>query len=58
MRVRVIGSPGEAALVVDLLRAASEVIEVSRPYPCRGSAHLVRVYIYARPRPEGRSNWP
>jgi hypothetical protein len=57
MRVRVVGTPGEAALVVDLLRLAAEVLEVSRTYPCRDRSGLVRIYIYARPHPEG-SNRP
>ena len=53
MRIRVTGTRAECALVVDLLRLAAEVLEVSDPHPARGSAHLVRVYIYTRPRPEG-----
>jgi hypothetical protein len=57
MRIRIVGTRGECALVVDLVRLAAEVIEVSRPYPCRSAAHLVRVYVYARPHPEG-SNRP
>jgi hypothetical protein len=55
VRIRVTGTRDEAALLVDLVRPAAEVLDVSDPYPCRGSAHLVRVYIYARPHPEGRN---
>jgi hypothetical protein len=53
VRIRVIGTRTEAAFVVDLLRLTSEVIEVSAPLPARGTSGLVRVYVYARPRPEG-----
>jgi len=55
MRIRVVGTRAEAALLVDLVRLAAEVLEVSDPHPCRGSAHLVRVYLYAGPHPEGRN---
>ncbi len=55
MRIRIVGTPTECALVVDLVRLAAEVIEVSHPYPCRTATHLVRVYLYARPHPERRN---
>ncbi|MCP2336968.1 DUF4097 family beta strand repeat-containing protein [Actinomadura rupiterrae] len=52
MRVRVIGLPDEIAPIVEALNLALDVVEVSAPYPCRGSSHNVRVYAELRPLPE------
>jgi len=48
--LRLMGSPGEVAEAVRVLRDAAErgevkIREVSRAYPCRGEPDKARVYV-------------
>jgi len=52
VKVRLHGTPAEAATATDKLRAALDVVAVSRADPDRGDSHLVRVYLDVRPDPE------
>jgi hypothetical protein len=47
VKIRIIGSPAEAADAVERLRQVFEVVSVSDPYPCRNSTR-VRVYVEVR----------
>jgi hypothetical protein len=55
VKIRIMGTPAEAASMVDLLTQLSdmsdtglEILETSRPVPNRGTSKLVRVYVEAR----------
>jgi len=54
--VRLVGTEAECARLTFLLRygpADLEVVEVSQPYPNRGSSQQVRVYLEVHFPPEG-----
>jgi hypothetical protein len=44
MKVRIIGLPDEVREFVDRLPEIADVIEISNPYPCRGTTRNIRVY--------------
>lgn len=48
MKIRIIGLPDEVTQAVDLLTRTLDVIEVSAPYPTRGTGRQVRVYLEVR----------
>lgn len=52
MKIRLTGLPAECDAVVALLSQVADrgltIVDVSTPYPCRGSSALVRVYVEAR----------
>ncbi|MFD0886077.1 hypothetical protein ACFQ08_16140 [Streptosporangium algeriense] len=48
MKIRLMGLPDETAQAVELLTRTFDVIEVSAPYPTRGTGRQVRVYLEVR----------
>lgn len=48
MKVRVMGPAEQVDRFVAELRDLFDLVEVSRPYPCRGDSQLVRVYVEVR----------
>jgi hypothetical protein len=51
VEIRVVGQPDDVQPVVDLLVAALDVTNVSRPLTARRDQDAVRVYVYAQPIP-------
>ena len=51
MKIRLMGLPTELDQFLAALSQADvlDVIEISGPYPNRGSSRMVRIYIEARP---------
>ena len=58
MKIRLSGLPAEVDQAVSALSDADalDVIEVSSPYPNRGDSRIVRVYIEAQFRADGRAD--
>jgi hypothetical protein len=58
MKIRLSGLPAEIDQAVSILTGtpALDVIEVSNPYPSRGDSRIVRVYIEAQLRADGRAD--
>ena len=58
MKIRLSGLPAEINQAVSILTGtpALDVIEVSSPYPNRGDSRIVRVYIEAQFRADGRAD--
>jgi hypothetical protein len=58
MKIRLSGLPAEIDQAVCVLTDAQalDVIEVSTPYPNRGDSRIVRVYIEAQLRADGRAD--
>ncbi len=58
MKIRLSGLPAEVGQAVSALRKADalDVIEVSSPYPNRGDSRIVRIYIEAQLRADGRAD--
>ena len=58
MKIRLSGLPAEVHQAVSVLSDADalDVIEVSSPYPNRGDSRMVRVYIEAQLRADGRAD--
>jgi len=58
MKIRLSGLPAEVGQAVSALSDADalDVIEVSSPYPNRGDSRIVRIYIEARLRADGRAD--
>jgi hypothetical protein len=58
MKIRISGLPAEIDQAVSILTGipALDVIEVSSPYPNRGDSRIVRVYIEAQLRADGRAD--
>ncbi|WP_165900623.1 hypothetical protein [Microbispora triticiradicis] len=48
MKIRILGLPDEVAQAADIINDAFDVIEISAPYPCRGTTRNVRVYAEVR----------
>ena len=57
MKIRLSGLPAEIDQAVNALSEADalDVIEVSSPYPNRGDSRIIRVYIEAQLRADGRA---
>jgi hypothetical protein len=56
LKIRLMGTTADVTQAVATLQATPglEIIDQSRPYPCRGTSALVRVYLDARlPTTEG-----
>ncbi|MET8140022.1 hypothetical protein ABZU32_06905 [Sphaerisporangium sp. NPDC005288] len=49
MKIRIIGLSEEVAEAAEILGTAIDVIEISTPYPCRGTSRNVRLYAEVRP---------
>lgn len=45
LKLRITGTPEEAAALADALEATGRVLERSRPYANRGSSSYVRIYM-------------
>ena len=58
MKIRLMGLPAEIEPVLTQIQdiRTLDVIEVDGPYPNRGTSRLVRVYIEARLRADGRAD--
>ncbi|GAA1018503.1 hypothetical protein Aple_081380 [Acrocarpospora pleiomorpha] len=50
MKIRIVGLPDAADHAVELLGQVFDVIEVSAPYPSRGTGRNVRIYVEVRMR--------
>ena len=48
MKARLMGTADETNRFVAELRARFDVVEMSKPYPCRGDIQVVRVYVEVR----------
>ncbi|MEU7857884.1 hypothetical protein [Nonomuraea sp. NPDC049141] len=48
MRIRIIGLPEEATQAANLIARTFDVVEISRPIPCRGASRNVRIYAEVR----------
>ena len=57
MKLRLMGLPAETGPVLAQIQEARtlDVIQVDGPYPNRGNSRMVRVYIEARLRADGRA---
>jgi len=57
VKIRLSGLPAEIDYAITVLTGtlALDVIEVSSPYPNRGDSRIVRVYIEAQVRADGRA---
>ncbi len=58
MKIRLMGLPAEIGPVLAQLQETRnlDVIQVDGPYPTRGDSRMVRVYIEARLRADGRAD--
>ena len=58
MNIRLTGLPAEVNQAITVINDAKalDVIEVSSPYPNRGDSRIVRVYIEAQFRADGRAD--
>lgn len=45
LKLRVMGTAGEACAFADALEATGHVLERSRPYPNRGESGYMRIYL-------------
>lgn len=48
--VRLLGTPEAVEAALSVLREHLQLIDVSRPYACRGDSAQVRVYVLAEQR--------
>ncbi|MBB4913330.1 DUF3970 family protein [Streptosporangium saharense] len=48
MKIRLLGLPDEVAQAVERIEQTFDVIDVSAPYPTRGTGRQVRVYLEVR----------
>jgi len=58
MKIRLVGLPAEIEPVLTQIQdiRTLDVIHVDGPYPNRGTSRLVRIYIEARLRADGRAD--
>ena len=58
MKIRLMGLPAEIEPVLTQIQdiRTLDVIQVDGPYPNRGNSRMVRVYIEARLRADGRAD--
>ena len=45
MKIRLMGSPEELAQMIEYIRKKYNIIDISRPYPCRDNPNNRRQYI-------------
>ncbi|WP_181870944.1 hypothetical protein [Sphaerisporangium album] len=48
MKIRITGLPDEVTQAADIIATTFDVIEISAPYPCRGTTRNVRIYAEVR----------